>query len=930
MHNDNMTRYDFKSIEQKWQQYWANNKIFHTQITKDRPKYYVLDMFPYPSGAGLHVGHALGYIASDVIARYKRNLGYNVLHPMGFDAFGLPAEQYALQTGQHPAITTAQNSKRYRAQLQRLGLSFDWDRTIDTSNASYYRWTQWIFLQLFHSWYDTHLQKARPIQELITCLGKEGNESIQAACDIDTPTVTATSWQCMDEKEQQALLLKYRLAFLEETIVNWCPALRTVLANEEVREGISERGGHPIVRQKMKQWSLRITAYATRLLEDLDELEWPDSVKEMQRHWIGMSQGATIAFQTTSPTGTNHTLHIFTSRPETIFGVTFLALAPEHPLARLLATTPQQTDINSYVDRAEKRSERERLIDVKHVTGVFTGSYAQHPFTGQPLPIWITDYVVAGYGTGAIMGVPAHDSRDHAFAQYFDLPIVQVIAEGDVTKTAHEAKPGNLINADFLNGLTVQEATKKVLNKLVANQLGQPTTTFRMRNAIFSRQRYWGEPFPIYYKNGMPYTLPEEALPLVLPPVKAYQPTATGEPPLGNADHWHTKAGNPLEQNTMPSWAGSSWYFLRYMDPHNTTTFVGPEAQNYWQAVDLYMGGKEHATGHLLYARFWTKFLYDLGYIRTKEPFQKLINQGMIQGQSCFVYRIKSTQQFVSHGLRQQYDTVPMHVSIDLVKDGVLDTEAFRQWRPDLQEATFICEGEQYICGSEIEKMSKSKYNTIHPDTIIAQYGADALRLYILFLGPLEHAKLWDTQGLEGVFRFLHKLWKLFHGPTRQVASHDTPPPSKALQVLHKTIKKVQEAIERHAFNTAVSTFMICVNELTALSCNHVDVLQDLTILLAPFAPHIAEELWQHLGNSTSVTYAPWPHWQEVYIQEASFEYPITVNGKVRAKIVFTQDTPPREIEQHVLAHTDIQKWTQGKSPKKVIVVPQRIVNVVV
>jgi leucyl-tRNA synthetase len=925
-----MEHYDFKTIEKKWQRYWDNHQTFRTQETQERPKFYVLDMFPYPSGAGLHVGHPLGYIASDIVARYKRSQGYNVLHPMGFDAFGLPAEQYALQTGQHPAVTTAQNIQHYKEQLQRLGLSFDWNRSVCTSDPAYYRWTQWIFLQLFHSWYDTHLQKSRPIQDLVAYLEKTGNKDIQAACDANTPNVTAEAWRKMTEKEQQTLLLKYRLAFLEETMVNWCPELGTVLANEEVKDGLSERGNHPVVRQKMQQWSLRITAYATRLLEDLSELDWPASVKEMQRHWIGMSQGATIAFQTTTPEDTAHTLHVFTSRPDTLFGVTFLALAPEHPGVQPLTVAQQQATVERYVDQAKNRSERDRLADVKRITGVFTGAYAKHPFTGQLLPIWVTDYVVAGYGTGAVMGVPAHDSRDYAFAQCFNLPIVQVIAGGDVAKAAYEEKIGRLINSDFLNGLTVREATEKVLTRLTESQVGKPTITFRLRNAIFSRQRYWGEPFPIYYKDGMPYPLSEEVLPLKLPLIRAYQPTATGQPPLGHADHWHTPTGESLELSTMPGWAGSSWYFLRYMDPHNKEAFVSPTAQVYWHAVDLYIGGAEHATGHLLYARFWTKFLYDLGYINTKEPFRKLINQGMIQGQSKLVYRVKSTQQFVSYHLKDQYDTVPMHVAIDLVKNQVLDIDAFKKWRPELQEATFILEDGQYICGSEIEKMSKSKYNVINPDTLIAQYGADTLRLYTLFLGPLEQSKPWNTHGIDGVFRFLIKLWKLFHNPARQVSITDTPPSTKVLKILHTTIKKVQEAIERYAFNTAVSAFMICVNELTALSCNHRGVLKDLVVLLAPFAPHMAEELWQHLGHSTSVAQAPWPRWEAAYMQEAMFKYPITINGKVRTNLVFALDIPHKELEKQVLAHPDIQKWIQGKRPKKIVIVPQRIINVVI
>jgi len=920
-----MPLYDFQAIEQKWQRYWAMHATYHTGLGTYQPKFYALDMFPYPSGAGLHVGHPLGYIASDIIARYKRSQGYNVLHPMGFDAFGLPAEQYALQTGQPPAVTTAQNIQVYKEQLQRLGLSFDWDRAVCTSNSAYYRWTQWIFLQLFKSWYDMHQQKARPIQELIQHLAQHGNAQLAAACDEDTPSITAEAWQQLSEKAQQALLLKYRLAFLEATTVNWCPALGTVLANEEVKDGISERGGHPVVRKKMQQWSLRITAYAERLLTDLVDLDWPDSIKEMQRHWIGKSQGAAIHFQVLL-NGQVHALNVFTTRPDTIFGVTYLALAPEHPWVEQLTTVEQQAAVSAYVAQAQNRSERDRLADVKQVTGVFTGTYAPHPFTGKPLPIWVADYVLASYGTGAVMGVPAHDARDHAFARYFDLPIIPVVAGQETTEAAYEAKEGTLINADFLNGLSVPAATEKVLQRLEADQLGQRKTTYRLRNAIFSRQRYWGEPIPIYYKDGMPYALSEADLPLELPPVAAYQPTPEGDPPLGHAENWHDEAGAPLELSTMPGWAGSSWYFLRYMDPHNKKAFVSAKAQAYWHNVDLYIGGAEHATGHLLYARFWTKFLHDLGYVQATEPFQKLINQGMIQGRSSLVYRVKGTQQFVSHHLRKAYDTVPMHVSIDLVQDDVLDIDAFRQWRPELQAATFVLEDGQYICGSEVEKMSKSKHNVVNPDTIIEQYGADTLRLYTMFLGPLEQAKPWDTHGIDGIFRFLQKLWKLFHQQPIAFAI----PPVEALRALHKTIKKVEEALERYAFNTAVSAFMICVNELTALSCHHQAILADLVVLLAPFAPHVAEELWRHLGYTESVTQAPFPRWEASYIQEATFEYPITVNGKVRTKMRFAVDTPQEVIQKEVLAHESVQRWTQGKPPKKIIVVPQRIVNVVV
>lgn len=922
-----MADYDFKTIESTWQQYWAEHETFRTQKDTNKPKYYVLDMFPYPSGAGLHVGHPLGYIASDVVARHKRSQGYNVLHPMGFDAFGLPAEQYALQTGQHPAKTTAENSARYREQLQRIGLSFDWDRTVSTSDPAYYRWTQWIFLQLFQSWYDTALGKAKPITELVVHLKQKGNADLQAACDEDTPTITAKQWQQMPEQEKQALLLKYRLAFLEATMVNWCPDLGTVLANEEVKDGVSERGGHPVVRQKMQQWSLRMTAYADRLLADLEALDWPVSVKEMQRNWIGKSTGASVSFLVTSPQNTSYVLEVFTTRPETIFGVTYLALAPEHPHVQALTTPEQQTAVADYVEQAQKRSERDRLADVKRVTGVFTGTYTKHPLTGQLVPIWVADYVLAGYGTGAVMGVPAHDRRDHAFAKHFELSVVPVVKSKQEDEMPYEAKEGTLINSDFLNGLTIQEATEKVLVQLETQQLGQRKTTFRLRNAIFSRQRYWGEPFPIFYKDGMPHALPENELPLALPPIKAYRPTSTGQPPLGHAESWQTSEGHPLELSTMPGWAGSSWYFLRYMDPHNEQALVSPEAQAYWQAVDLYIGGAEHATGHLLYARFWTKFLYDLGRVSTQEPFQRLINQGMIQGQSCFVYRIKGTQQFVSHGLRQQYDTVPMHVSIDLVKDGILDTEAFQKWLPELKEATFILEDGQYRCGTEVEKMSKSKHNVVNPDTIIEQYGADTLRLYTLFLGPLEQSKPWDTHGIEGVSRFLHKLWRLFH-PAEGLTTE--MPPAAAMKILHQTIKKVEDAIARYSLNTAVSAFMVCVNELTALSCRHRAVLQDLVVLLAPFVPHTAEALWQHLGNDTSVAQAAWPALDTQYLQEDTFEYPITINGKVRTRLSFALDTPRKEIEQQVLADANVQKWTQDKSIKKIIIVPQRLVNVVV
>jgi leucyl-tRNA synthetase len=921
-----MTPYNFQAIEQKWQQYWEDQQTYRAVANPHKPKYYVLDMFPYPSGEGLHVGHPLGYIATDIIARYKRSKGYEVLHPMGFDAFGLPAEQYAIQTGQHPAITTAKNTQRYQQQLRQLGLSYDWDRAIITSDPSYYKWTQWIFIQLFNSWYDTQLQQARPIQELVTIFEQQGNQHVQASCDNEAVFFTAQQWQAMDKADQQRHLLSYRLAFLENTMVNWCPELGTVLANEEVKDGLSERGGYPVIRQQMKQWSLRITAYADRLLAGLDHLNWPASTKEMQRNWIGKSVGAAINF-ITEVNDQQHTITVFTTRPDTIFGVTFIALSPEHPLATAICTPAQKASLEHYIATAINRSERDRLTAVNKVTGAFTGAYALHPLSQKPIPIWVSDYVLAGYGTGAVMGVPAHDSRDYAFAKQFQLPIIQVITGGNIHQAAHEAQEGSLINSDFLNGLSVQAATQQIINKLEALQIGKSKVTYRLRNAIFSRQRYWGEPFPIYYQDGLPYALSEKELPLELPTLTNYKPTATGQPPLGNASNWKTKEGHPLELNTMPGWAGSSWYFFRYMDPHNTQQFVSPAAQAYWQAVDLYVGGSEHTTGHLLYARFWTKFLYDLGYINVEEPFQQLIHQGMIQSRSSLVYRIKGTNQFVSHNLRQQYETTSMHIAIDLVdKDNVLHIEAFKKWRPDLQDATFILEDGQYICGSEVEKMSKSKHNTITPDQVVAQYGADTLRLYLMFLGPIDQAKPWDMHGIEGIFRFLLKVWRLFH--SAHFAS-ETPNPA-AQKVIHQTIKKISEDIERFSFNTAVSNLMICVNKLTALQCTNRQVLQQLVLLLAPFAPHLAEELWQLLGHTSSVTQEPFPTYEEAYLQEENYEYPVAINGKVRAKINFSWSMSRQEIEAAVRAHEAIQKWIQEKPIQKMIIVPHQMINVVV
>ncbi|MEM7383183.1 MAG: leucine--tRNA ligase [Bacteroidota bacterium] len=925
-----MINYDFQAIEQKWQQYWATHHTFRTAVDVDRPKYYVLDMFPYPSGEGLHVGHPLGYIASDIVARYKRSKGYNVLHPMGFDAFGLPAEQYAMQTGQHPAVITAKNIRRYQEQLQRLGLGYDWGREILTSDPAYYRWTQWIFLQLFESWYDTSLQKAQPIERLVAIFQQAGNGSVEAACDEDIPIFTARAWQQMTEQQQQLLLLKYRLAFLADTTVNWCPALGTVLANEEVKDGFAERGGYPVIRKQMQQWCLRITAYADRLADDLERLSWPTSTKEMQRNWIGRSVGTALTFEAQTQQGQAYPIQVFTTRPDTIFGVTYLALSPGHPLVNALTTPSQHAAVEAYVTQALRRAANDRLDTAKQVTGVFTGTHAIHPFTGKRLPIWVADYVVAGYGPGAVMGVPAHDSRDHAFAKHFELPIIQVIAGADTTQAAYEAAEGTLINADFLDGLSVQEATTRAMQRLEETQIGTRKTLYRLRDAIFSRQRYWGEPFPIYYKDGIPYALPAAQLPLELPTVKACKPTTTGQPALGNAANWQTQAGHPLELSTMPGWAGSSWYFFRYMDPHNATCFVGDKAQAYWQSVDLYIGGAEHTTGHLLYARFWTKFLYDLGYVRVQEPFQQLINQGMIQGKSSFVYRIKGTNQFVSYHLRHDYDTIPMHVAIDLVEDDVLDVAAFRQWRPELATASFVLEDGQYICGSEVEKMSKSKYNVVSPDTVIAKYGADTLRLYTMFLGPIDQTKPWDTHGIEGVFRFITKVWRLFHEQSGIFTITEQSPSLAARKAVHKAIKKVEEAIRRYTFNTAVSTLMVCANELTALSCNSKGVLQDFVRLLAPFAPHLAEELWQLLGHTQSVAQAPFPKYDAQYLQEDTIAYPIAVNGKVRATITFELGVPQETIEKRVLTHTTIQKWLQGQPPQRVIIVPQKMVNVVV
>ena len=923
-----MTEYDFQTIEKKWQQYWHAHRSYRAQVDLARPKYYVLDMFPYPSGAGLHVGHPLGYIASDIVARFKRLQGFNVLHPMGFDAFGLPAEQYAIQTGQHPALTTEHNIRRYKEQLERMGFSFDWDREVQTSRPDFYRWTQWIFMQLFDSWYNTTTDRAEPIAELVATFEQQGNGTVPADCAEDTPIFKAAAWQGMSEDEQQTMLLNYRLTYLADTEVNWCPAMGTVLANDEVKDGFSERGGYPVERKKMKQWMMRITTYADRLLEGLDRIDWTDSLKEMQRNWIGKSYGCELDFRVT---GQDITLTAFTTRPDTIFGVTYLTLAPEHELVEQLTTNEQRDAVQEYVTTAKNRSERDRLADVKTVSGVFTGSYTVCPLSGAEVPIWIADYVLAGYGTGVVMGVPSSDDRDYRFAQHFALPIVQVIDGAEQLENPTEKKHGTLINSGFLDGLDSHDAIQVAIDQAVAEGVGVAKVNYRMRDAVFSRQRYWGEPVPVYFKDDIPYLIDESDLPLELPAVDEYKPTKNGEPPLGRAHDWLYRGKYPYELTTMPGWAGSSWYQFRYMDPHNEEEFVSKTAQSYWENVDVYIGGTEHATGHLLYSRFWTKFLYDRGYVTVDEPFKKLINQGMIQGRSNLAYRINGTNRFVSYGKQDEYDTTPLHVDVSLTKDDILDTEGFRQWRPDLADAEFILDDDQrYHCGVEVEKMSKRLYNVVNPDDIIERYGADTLRLYEMFLGPLEQSKPWNTNGIDGVSKFLRKLWRLFHDDDNHFYVTDEVPTEEMRKVLHRTIKKTQEDIEGYSFNTAVSSFMICVNELTALRCQHRAVLHDLVVIISPFAPHLAEELWQRLGHETSVTQAGFPTYDEALLVESVHEYPISINGKMRAKMNFALDMPKETIEREVIASEHIQKWLEGKPPKRVIVVPKKIVNIVV
>ena len=942
--------YNHKEIEAYWQAYWAEHQSYKSVNDFSKPKYYVLDMFPYPSGAGLHVGHPLGYIASDIVARYKRHQGFNVLHPQGYDSFGLPAEQYAIQTGQHPALTTAQNIARYREQLDKIGFSFDWSREVKTSDPAYYCHTQWIFIQLFNSWYNRATDKAEPIETLIALFEKGGNAGVDAPCDDDTPTFTAEQWKAFSEAEKQRILLKYRLTYLAETEVNWCPALGTVLANDEVVNGVSERGGHPVIRKKMTQWSMRITAYADRLLQGLDTIDWSESIKESQRNWIGKSVGASIDFVVAFG---DYKITVFTTRPDTLFGVTYLTLAPEHPLVLEITTEEQRAEVEAYIANTAKRSERDRMADTKTVSGAFTGAYAVHPLTGKRVPIWIGDYVLASYGTGAVMAVPAGDERDHAFAKHFKgakgMPEMINIFDKDISENAFTEKEGMTYqNSDLLDGCTsFKEAFPKVLAALEAKGAGKAKINYRLRDAVFSRQRYWGEPFPVYYKDGLPQMIEQQYLPILLPEVEKYLPTEEGNPPLGNATTWAWDTANhkivsnelidnqtifPLELNTMPGWAGSSWYWLEYMmEKGDRALFPTKAVTDYWQNVDLYVGGSEHATGHLLYSRFWNKFLKDRGFAPTEEPFKKLINQGMILGMSAFVYRLEGTNTFVSKGQIKDQNVQPIHVDISLLKDtsDELDIEKFKAWRKEFADAEFILEEDgKYITGREVEKMSKSKYNVVNPDDICEQYGADTLRLYEMFLGPLEQAKPWNTAGISGVYNFLRKLWRLYFSDSGWQVTDETPT-AEMLKALHKTIKKVNEDIQSFSFNTSVSQFMICVNELSALKCHHKAILEPMAILIAPFAPHIAEELWKHLGHTQSITYAPYPTHDDQYLQEDSKEYPVSFNGKVRFKRAFPTDMPIAEIEKAILADPQTAEQLQGKAPKKVIVVPNRIINVV-
>lgn len=998
--------YNFREIEPKWQKKWAEDETYMVVEDENREKFYILDMFPYPSGAGLHVGHPLGYIASDIIARYKTHRGYNVLHPMGYDSFGLPAEQYAIQTGQHPAITTDENIKRYREQLEQLGFNYDWQREVRTSDPKYYKWTQWIFMELYNSWYNLDSNKAEPIETLIEAFEKNGTYNVNAAIDKDwyvdfdlsgfpfgkyfSGEFTATDWKVLNEEQRNEILSHYRLAFISETWVNWCQALGTVLANDEVVNGVSERGGHPVEQRLMKQWSLRITAYADRLLEGLEKIDWPDSIKEIQRNWIGKSLGASVIFKVE-----NHVdeIEIFTTRPDTIFGAAFMVLAPEHKLVSKITTPEQSTEVEKYVTKAMSRSERDRQSEVKKISGVFTGAYAIHPFSGGLIPIWVADYVLAGYGTGAVMAVPAGDQRDMDFARHFNLPVIQIFEGIELTDTAYTEKTGKLKNSGFLSGMTIEKATETVIKELEAKSLGYGKTNYRLRDAIFSRQRYWGEPFPVYYQNGIPYLLNKEDLPLTLPKIDKYLPTESGEPPLARAkrEDWPIFKGEAMETNTMPGWAGSSWYFLRYMDPHNDNEFVAKEKVDYWGAVDLYIGGAEHATGHLLYARFWTKFLFDRGHIPFDEPFKKLINQGMILGRSSLVYRLElnsyyipgkeeskhypSTKKFpeifvtkeiyddwekdhqvneykyqVEHELELilkdlldddyqmdvsntlwEYSFTALRVDINLVQHDELNIEKFKKWRKYYENAVFILnKNDKYICGHEVEKMSKRWFNVVTPDSLCEEYGADTLRLYEMFLGPVEQSKPWDTQGISGVYNFLRKFWRLFHNQKGEVDVNNSEPSKQELKILHKTIKKVTEDLDRLSWNTVVSACMIAINDLTSIKCNNRHILEQMLILISPYAPHFAEELWHKLGHETSITKAAWPEFDARHLVADEVEYPISFNGKVRFKLSLPAGMTKEEIEEAVMEAPGSEKYLEGKTPRKVIVVPNRIVNIVV
>ena len=938
--------YNFRKIEADWQKYWAENQTFKAENNSTKPKYYVLDMFPYPSGAGLHVGHPLGYIASDIYARYKRHKGFNVLHPQGYDSFGLPAEQYAIQTGQHPAITTEENIKTYRKQLDQIGFSFDWSREVRTSDPNYYKWTQWIFIQLFNSWYNKTTDKAEDISTLISVFSAEGNSKVKAACDDTIEKFSAEDWKNLSEEKQQKILLQYRLTFLSETEVNWCPGLGTVLANDEIVNGVSERGGHQVVRKKMMQWSMRITAYAQRLLDGLAKIDWPQPLKDSQTYWIGKSEGAMVSFDViASETKQSHKIEVFTTRPDTIFGVSFMTLAPEHDLVPIITTPEQKAAVEAYIKSTAKRSELERMADVKTISGVFTGAYALHPFSGKKIPIWIGDYVLAGYGTGAVMAVPCGDQRDYDFAKHFNLEIPNIFEGVDISEGAYTDKENSVMaNSDFLNGLPYKKALKRIVDETEQLGFGYGKVNYRLRDAVFSRQRYWGEPFPVYYKNGLPQMIDLKQLPIVLPEVEKYLPTEDGKPPLGNATVWawdtekSSVVGNqlidhktifPLELNTMPGWAGSSSYFNRYMDPYNNEEFVSNDAVNYWQDVDLYIGGSEHATGHLLYSRFWQKFLFDKGIVPVDEYAKKLINQGMITGTSAFVYRVEGEHKLVSKGLIENLNVQPIHADVSLVNAAdELDVEAFKKWRPEYKDAEFILENGKYLVGREVEKMSKSKYNVVNPDQICEEYGADSLRMFEMFLGPLEQSKPWKTSGISGVLSFLKKLWKLYIVENKFSVSEENPS-KEEFKILHKTIKKVEEDIENFSFNTSVSTFMIAVNELTALKCNKRAILEPMAILLEPYAPHISEELWKNLGHTTSIATVDFPVFEPKYLVESVKEYPVSFNGKMRFKIELPLDLTVKEIEEAVMAHEKTQEQLQGRVPNKVIIVPGKIINIV-